>query len=168
MRRWGMSLTSVTSRPCAEKCLRKSASVMFGGRFFTKRRDDREAATAVSVWLIDMVRRDGWCYLAYMIREKGELVGREKANVRIVNGLWLFEFLLRGPLKNLLSGAPHWCLILSAHRHRHTQTQTAPPSLTPMPIAAASDWRRQPVVFQGWRSASWVAARLVADLTTDP
>ena len=135
---------------------------MFGGRFFTKRRDDREAATAVSVWLIDMVRRDGWCYLAYMIRKKGELVGREKANVRIVNGLWLFEFLLRSPLKNLLSGAPHWLPYLIGSQTQ-TQTQTAPPSLTPMPIAAASDWRRQPVVFQGWRSASWVAARLVAD-----
>lgn len=32
MRRWGISLTSVISRPWAEKCFRKSASEILGGK----------------------------------------------------------------------------------------------------------------------------------------
>lgn len=35
-----MSLTSVTSRPWAEKCLRNSASEIVGGKFLTKTLDD--------------------------------------------------------------------------------------------------------------------------------
>lgn len=49
----------MTGRPCAEKCFRKSGSVILGGRFLTKSLDDLAVAGSGFVWFVDMALLEG-------------------------------------------------------------------------------------------------------------
>ena len=72
-------MTSVTGRPWVEKCLRKSASVILGGRFLTKSLEDFAVAGSGSVWCVDITSEGGaQCLAGKMVI--GAVVGGTRMN----------------------------------------------------------------------------------------